>query len=89
MTDITLQNRVLRVTVDVTHANDHATLAFPLTDIALLRASSITDKLLTLDTSLWDAVIVDFGAIGTVTKYKSEAVSNEYGYHFTITGFDG
>lgn len=84
ITDITLQNRVLRVTVAVS-----AGTTLPVSNVALMRAASVSSRILALDTGLWDTVVMDFGAVGTVTRQKSEAVKGDFGYYFDITGFDG
>lgn len=77
VTNITLQDRVLIVTVDLSRA-----------DLALSLAGDLTDAILSVDTSYWDAVKVDFGAFGSVTKNKSEAISGAFGYYFDIPSLD-
>lgn len=52
ITGVALADRVLTINVDVSKSNDNAQIKFPLEEIALSRASSITDSLLELDTSM-------------------------------------
>lgn len=60
------------------------TSIFSLEDIAVLRASSITDDFLELDNyyDLWNEVVVDFGDIGKVTRSKDDIVAGEFGDYF-------
>lgn len=89
ITGVALADRVLTINVDVSKSNDNAQIKFPLEQIALSRASSITDSLLELDTSMWDKVVVDFGDVGTVTKTTDDIVDSEYGKYFEIDCLDG
>lgn len=88
-TDVSLKNKVLTIVVDISKSNEGANIELPLEEIALSRASSITDAILELDVSLWDKVVVDFGDVGSVTKTKADIVESEYGKYFDITALDG
>ena len=89
ITDVSLKDKVLTIAVDISKANEGSTIQLPLEDLAISRASSITDAVLELDNSLWDKVVVDFGDIGTVTNTKSDIVESQYGKYFDITALDG
>ena len=88
ITDVSLNNKTLTISVDITKANDDANIQFAPEEIAVSRASSITDEILELDTSLWDTVVVDFGNIGTVTNKKENVIQSEYGNYFDIVALD-
>ncbi len=87
--DISLKDRVLTIKVDMSRANDNAKIEFPLEDLSIARAGSITDGVLGLDISLWDKIIIDFGDIGTVTRTTDDIVDSEYGKYFEIDYLDG
>lgn len=85
---VTLKDRKLTIIVDISKANDGAKVKFPLEDIALSRASSITDAVLELDTSYWDTIVVDFGKYGALTRTTKDIVNSSYGKYFEITKLD-
>ena len=77
LTSVTLSDKVLKVSVDLTQADLRILTA---EDLAYSRASGITDEILNhneLD-SKWDTVIIDFGAIGSIQVGKSAVRTNEY-----------
>lgn len=78
ITDVTLKNEDLHITVDLSNA-DPAPLTIE--DLALSRTSSITDSILTLTDydSLWNTITVDFGDIGKVICDKDSIKINEIG----------
>ena len=86
ITKINLIDRVLTVHVDFSDVKD--SLPITLDELAISRASSITDNILKLDTSLWDITVIDFGEIGTVTRNKNDIVDSPYGKYFNITNLD-
>lgn len=78
ITDVVLNNRDLHVTVDLSNAD----LTFlTVKDLAISRASSITDEILDLSDydDLWDTITVDFGDIGKIVCSKDDVTENEYG----------
>lgn len=50
-------------------------------DLALSRASAITDEILELSDydNQWDTITIDFGKIGKVVCDKNDVIENEYG----------
>ena len=86
--DVVLEDEVLTIFVDISQANVNAKIEFPLEEIAVSRASSITDKILSIDTNFWQKVVVDFGDIGTVTNTKDEVINGDFGDYFDIKGLD-
>jgi len=50
--DVVLEDKVLTIFVDISQANVNAPIEFPLEEIAVSRASSITDEILGMDTIL-------------------------------------
>ena len=87
-TDIRLNDTNLHIGVDLSGAKIDPNGSVTEEDIAVNRACSITDKILTLDTSLWDSVTIDFEGIGTITRKKSEIVTSEHGSCFEIDHLD-
>ena len=81
ITSITLNDRILNVAVDLSHAD----LGFlSIDDLAYSRASSITDEILNhseLDSS-WDRINLDFGTTGRIEIGKDAIKTNEYGMRY-------
>ena len=86
--DVVLEDKVLTIFVDISQANVNAPIEFPLEEIAVSRASSITDEILGMDTNFWQKVVVDFGDIGTVTNTKDEIINGDFGDYFDIKALD-
>lgn len=84
ISDVKLKNRVLTVSVNMGNGDSR----FPIEDVALNRAASITDTIIELDRSAWDMVVIDFGYLGKVTKSKSEIVTDGDVSYFEIDNFD-
>lgn len=81
ITDVTLENSVLTISVDLSGAD---TSLLSLDDIAYTRVGSITDEVLDLDDvyDLWNTIILDFGAEGTATFDKSAVEDGPAGRYF-------
>lgn len=86
---ITLENRVLTITDDITELHKNMQIEVPIEDLAVSNACNITDSILKLDTSFWDKIIIDFKGVGTVTKTTDDIVDSEYGKYFEIYSLDG
>ena len=84
ITNVDLTGGTLTISVDLSEAD---TSIVPLEDLAVARASSITDYFLELEEyeDLWNEVIIDFGDLGKVKKSKSDIVESSYGRYFEIT----
>lgn len=85
ITGVTLDGKNLIVTVDLSGA----TIPDPLSahDIALMRISSITDNILGLDDTYynaWDTITLDFGTEGTAVLDKSMVKNEGYGNFFSF-----
>lgn len=81
ITDVTLENSVLTISVDLSGAD---TSLLSLDDIAYTRVGSITDEVLDLDDvyDLWNTIILDFGPEGIATFDKSDAEDGPVGRYF-------
>lgn len=81
ITSVTLNDKVLKIVVDLSHAD----LGFlSIDDLAYSRASSITDEILNhseLDSS-WDRINLDFGTTGRIEIGKDAIKTNEYGMRY-------
>lgn len=88
VTDVTVVDRKVTIFVDISKT-DTSIVSFE--DIAVSRASSITDDFLELDNyyDMWDEVVVDFGDIGKVTRNKDDIVDSLFGNYFKINAIDG
>ena len=86
---ITLENRVLTITDDITEEHKNMQIELPIEDLAVSNASAITDSILELDTSFWDKIVIDFKGVGTVTRTTEDIVDSEYGRYFEISYLDG
>lgn len=84
ITDVALTDDTLTISVDLSKAD---TTIVPLEDLAVARASSITDDFLELEEYeyLWNEVIIDFGDLGKVKKSKADIIESSYGKYFDIT----
>lgn len=78
ITTIDLTNRDLHITVDLSGID---TKVLSIEDLALSRASAITDEILELSDydNQWDTITIDFGEIGKVVCDKNDVIENEYG----------
>lgn len=88
ITDVALTGGTLTVSVDLSKAD---TTILPLEDLAVSRASSITDDFLELEEydDLWNKIVIDFGDIGSVSRTSNDIIENEYGMrYFEIYGLD-
>ena len=85
--DVVLENRDLKVRVDIAKAD----LPSPLTieDLAVMRTSSITDKILNIKEydELWDTITVDFGKTGSIKNGKDNIKDSEAGRYFKSVNF--
>ena len=84
ITNVSLEGKSLIITVDVSGADG----ILPPREIALSRIASITDEILKLDDSYynaWDTVTLDFGEVGTATLTKSMVKDQGYGKFFDFT----
>lgn len=83
---VVLENNDLCVYVDFSKA-DPAPLTME--DLALSRASSITDAILELQDydSLWETITVDFGETGHITNSKADIQTNGFGRYFPSENF--
>lgn len=86
---ITLEDGVLTIKDDISEVHKNLKIDIPIEELAVANASSITDSILELDTSLWDKVVIDFTNVGTVTRTKDDIVDSEYGKYFEINYLDG
>ncbi|MDE5620783.1 MAG: hypothetical protein K2I80_09795 [Ruminococcus sp.] len=84
ITDVALTDDTLTISVDLSKAD---TTIVPLEDLAVARASSITDDFLELEEYeyLWNEVIINFGDLGKVKKSKADIIDSSYGKYFDIT----
>lgn len=85
ITSVVLDGKNLIVTVDLSGS----TIPDPLSarDVALMRISSITDNILELDDTYynaWDTITLDFGAEGTAVLDKSMIKNEGYGSFFSF-----
>lgn len=78
ITDVALTDDTLTISVDLSKAD---TTIVPLEDLAVSRASSITDDFLELEEydNLWNKIVIDFGDIGSVSRTSNDIIENEYG----------
>ena len=81
ITDVTLENSVLTISVDLSGAD---TSLLSLDDIAYTRVGSITDEVLDLDDvyDLWNTIILDFSPEGIATFDKSDVEDGSAGRYF-------
>lgn len=81
ITDVALTGGTLTVSVDLSKAD---TTILPLEDLAVSRASSITDDFLELEEydNLWNKIVIDFGDIGSVSRTSNDIIENEYGMRY-------
>lgn len=86
ITDVVLENGDLCVYVDFSKA-DPSPLS--LEDLALSRASSITDAILELKDydELWETITVDFGNVGRITNSKTDMQNSGFGRYFPAEDF--
>lgn len=84
ITDVALTDNILTIYVDLSKAD---TTIVPFEDLAISRASSITDSFLELKQydDLWEEIIIDFGNVGQVKNTKSDIIESSYGRYFNIT----
>lgn len=78
ITDVSLSDGNVCVVVDLSGTD---TSLLSIEDIAVSRASSITDAFLDISDcdNLWDSITVDFGDVGKITMNKKDVETNEYG----------
>ena len=93
ITDVSFDDGKLVVKVDMGNSYDGQEGSNGLTRaqlMALSRFSSITDDILDMTEydSMWNAVTVDFGANGSVTKTKAEAKDSGLGRYFDVKDSD-
>lgn len=84
ITNVVLTDGTLTISADLSKAD---ITIVPLEDLAISRASSITDTILEFDKydDLWNEIIIDFGDLGQVKKSKSDIIESPYGRYFDIT----
>ncbi len=87
-TDISIDGTNLHIGVDLSGAKINPKYIITEEDLAVDRASRITDTILTLDRTLWDSITLDFENLGTITRKKSEIVTTAYGSYFEIDYLD-
>lgn len=80
-TDVSLSDGNVCIAVDLSKAD---TSILSVEDIAVSRASSITDAFLDISgfDDLWDTITIDFGDIGKITVGKDQVKTNEYGMRY-------
>lgn len=79
----------LYITIDISHVNDNSSIQFPLDSFAEASISNITDPILALDDSYynaWDTITVDFLEQGHATFDKSDVTANALGRYFSYEG---
>ncbi len=87
LNDVSLDDGILRISVSLDTDND---FGFTKEEFAEDRASSITDGILDIDDKWWNELVLEFEGIGTVTKGKTDIVTNEYGMrYYETTYLDG
>lgn len=81
ITDVVLTDDTLTISVDLSKAD---VTIVPLEDLAVSRASSITDSFLELEQydDLWNKIVIDFGNVGLVSRTSNDIVENEYGMRY-------
>lgn len=85
ITNVTLNDRVLTVYVDLSKAD---TSIVPIHEIAWVRIDDITSKILELDEyySLWDSIVLDFGTERTPHLDKSIIIDDpQVGKYFDLS----
>lgn len=85
ITNVTLNDRVLTVYVDLSKAD---TSIVPIHEIAWIRIDDITSKILELDEyySLWDSIVLDFGTERTPHLDKSIIIDDpQVGKYFDLS----
>lgn len=84
--DVTIENGNLYVYVDISNVDPT-----PLTmeDLALSRASSITDAILELTQydNEWNTITIDFNDLGYIKNSKENILDNGYGRYFPVEQF--
>ena len=87
ITDVNLTDGTLTVSVDLSKAD--ATIV-SLEDLAVTRASSITDNILELKQydEFWSEMVVDFGVVGSVSRTKDDIKDSTFGRYFEINELD-
>lgn len=78
ITDVSLSDGNVCVVVDLSGTD---TSLLSIEDVAVSRASSITDAFLDISDcdDLWESITVDFGDVGKITMNKKDVETNEYG----------
>lgn len=88
--NITVKNS--DVTIDVDLSKSLYDIKLPDSELAISRASSITDAILSLpdkQEKLWNKITLNFKGIGTVTRTKKDIKTNEYDMkYFEINELD-
>lgn len=88
--NITVKNSDVTIDVDLSKSLDDIKL--PDSELAISRASSITDAILSLpdkQEKLWNKITLNFKGIGTVTRTKKDIKTNEYDMkYFEINELD-
>lgn len=88
VTSVTLKDRVLTVSVDLSGSTAPSPANFTIEMLAESRASQITEQILTLPWDFWDTVVVDFGDAGKSTNEKQRIITTEYGSYFENCALD-
>lgn len=81
ITDVDLTDDKLTISVDLSEAD---TTTISLEDLAVSRASSITDTILDFEQydDFWNEITIDFGDVGLVRRTKEDITENEYGMRY-------